>query len=299
MKILCIGHAAYDITLPVTNYPIENTKNRVSSRLENGGGPANNAAYLLGMWGMDTYMCCLVGNDSYGKHIKDELDKVGVNTKYVEFSKDIPTTSSFIMSNTSNGSRTILTYRPNDMKLNKIEFDELFDFILIDGQEVEVSKHAIKKYSNATTIIDAGRDTKEIRELCSMVDYVACSKDFLESVSNIKIDYNNDQTLIDAYNILEKEFNTNIIVTLEASGCMYKKDGNIKIMPSISVNAVDTTGAGDIFHGALTYALANKYSYEDSLRIANITGALSVTKLGSKNSMPSKEIIKEYISEFK
>ncbi len=299
MKILCIGHAAYDITLPVSNFPIENTKNRVSSRIENGGGPANNAAYLLGMWGADVYMCGVVGNDNYGKHIKTELDSVNVNTKYLEINKDYPTTSSFIMANTSNGSRTILTYRNKDIKVKEMKFEELFDCILIDGQEYEASKYAIEKYSDAVSIIDASRDTKEIRDLCKMVDYVACSKNFLEEVSNIEIDYNNDQTLIDAFNILEKEFNTNIIVTLEANGCLYKENNEIKIMPSLKVEAVDTTGAGDIFHGALTYALANKYPYEDALRVANITGALSVTKLGSRNSMPEKNSIKEYISEFK
>jgi len=58
-------------------------------------------------------------------------------------------------------------------------------------------------------------------------------------------------------------------------------------MPGYKVNGVDSTGAGDIFHGAFVYALASGYNYEDTLRIANIAGALSVRKIGGRYSVPS------------
>ena len=52
MKILCIGHSSWDITVPVDEYPIENTKYRYNEKYSAGGGPASNAAYLLGKWGV-------------------------------------------------------------------------------------------------------------------------------------------------------------------------------------------------------------------------------------------------------
>ena len=58
---------------------IENTKNRVRNRVECGGGPASNAAYLLGKWGIETYFSGIVGNDLYGHNIKHEFQKVNVN----------------------------------------------------------------------------------------------------------------------------------------------------------------------------------------------------------------------------
>ena len=64
MKVLCIGHISYDITFPVENFIKENTKNRVSERIECGGGPASNAAYLLSLWGINTYFAGVVGNDA-------------------------------------------------------------------------------------------------------------------------------------------------------------------------------------------------------------------------------------------
>ena len=54
MKILCIGHSSWDITVPVDEYPIENTKYRYNEKYSAGGGPASNAAYLLGKWGVET-----------------------------------------------------------------------------------------------------------------------------------------------------------------------------------------------------------------------------------------------------
>ena len=72
MKIVCIGHSVYDITLPVNSFPEENKKLRVSERIECGGGPASNGAYLLAKWGMDTSIVSIIGNDYYGSLIKEE-----------------------------------------------------------------------------------------------------------------------------------------------------------------------------------------------------------------------------------
>ena len=83
-KITCIGHAAYDITFPLSSYPIENTKNRVNKMVLGGGGPASTAAYLLGKWGVDTTFIGIIGKDIYGEKIKQELKSVNVNIDYME-----------------------------------------------------------------------------------------------------------------------------------------------------------------------------------------------------------------------
>lgn len=299
MKILCIGHASYDITFPVEEFIKENTKNRVNEKVECGGGPASNAAYLLGKYGMETYFMGLVGNDFYGKKIKQELESVGVNTKYLLMNDDYSTTASTIIANKSNGSRTVLTYKSNTYKYPVTDIDFTPDIILVDGQEIEESNYIIDKYPNAITIIDAGRSTDEIINLSKKVNYVVCSKDFAEKCSNMIIDYDNKETLVEVYQKLEEIFDGTIVATLEAKGCLYKYNNFIKIMPSISVKAVDSTGAGDLFHGAFTYSVANNYSFEDTLKISNIVGALSVTKVGGRFSVPSKEEVAKYYEDFK
>lgn len=298
MKVLCIGHAAYDITTPVDTFPKENTKTRVQERIECGGGPAGNAAYLLGKWGISTYFAGIVGDDLYGHRIIEEYQKVGVNTDYLQVSKNHVTASSYIIANGENGSRTILTYRPSDMTMEDIDIDIEPDIILVDGQEPELSKKMIEKYPNAVSIIDAGRTKRAIRDLCKIVDYVVCSKDFAEKISGISI-YENE-SLEHAISKLENEFHTNIIVTLEASGCAYRNDDKkIEIVPSLKVRAIDSTGAGDIFHGAFTYGIAQNWPMSKILRFSNLTGAMSVTRIGGRNSIFELDDMIEIYNEVK
>lgn len=299
MKILVMGHASYDITTPVENYPIENTKNRVHNRIECGGGPASNAAYLLGKWGLDVTFAGVVGNDLYGKRIKKEFDDINVNTDYLKLSDEGSTSSAYIIANQENGSRTVLTYRPHDMKLSKLDLNFKPDIILIDGQEYEMSKKVLDQFPDAISIIDASRDRKEIVELSKKVNYLVCSKGFAEQVANVKVDYDDFNTLVELHNKLVDIFNNNVVVTLEDKGCLYKINDEVKIMPSIKVKALDTTGAGDIFHGAFTYGIAKGLDFERVLKIANIAGAVSVTRIGGRNSIPTGAEMREVYNEFK
>lgn len=299
MKVICIGHAAYDITIPVEKFIIENTKNRLEGILECGGGPANNAAYLLGKWGMDVTFLGIVGNDEYGKYIKEELESVNVDTRYLQFHERYKTTSSFIIANMSSGSRTILTYRSNKLKMQDISIDFKPDIILVDGQEPELSKKIIKENPDAISIIDAGRPTDEIIELCKMVDYVVCSKEFAETIADFKFDDSDDYSYDLICQAMKQEFSGKIIVTLEDKGCVYEINDHFKKVPGIKMDAIDTTGAGDIFHGAFTYGIAKKMSLEETLKFANIVAGLSVTRLGSKNSMFTIREIMDKMHELK
>lgn len=298
MKILCLGHVSYDITFPVEEFITENKKIRTKSRVECGGGPASNAAYLLGLWGADTYIAGLVGDDLYGNMIKKEFEAAKVNVKYLELRKNYKTSNSIIVNNTSNGSRTVLSFRESEEQMADFELDFEPDLILIDGHEVQLSHKILDRYPSAISIIDAGRAKPEIISLAKKVNYVVCSKEFAEEVSGITIDYNNSHTIIDLYHRLESEFSGTIIVTLENKGSLYKYDGNIGIMDAIKVTAIDSTGAGDLFHGAFTYGISKKYDLNAVLTIATVAGGLSVTKIGGRNSVPAKEEMRNYIHDF-
>lgn len=293
MKALCIGHATYDFTMSMKDYPKENVKYRVENAVECGGGPASNAAYLLSLWGVDTYFAGVVGNDENGKKIKEEFKKVNVNTRFLEVDYNNDTTMSFVLINAKNGSRTIFTKKGSGMKLTK-EINIKPDLILVDGEELEASKKVLLNNKNAISIMDAGRLRESTIELAKMVDYVVCSKAFVEEYTGIKIDLNNEDVINKIFMKLMTNFK-NVIITLEEKGALYQKEGRIKLIPSIEVDEVDSTGAGDIFHGAFAYCLLKKYDIEKSIMIANIAGAISVTRLGGRYSMPSlKEVMREY-----
>jgi sugar/nucleoside kinase (ribokinase family) len=293
MKIMCLGQSAYDITLPLDHYPIENKKVRVEGKVECGGGSASNCAFLLSKWGMETYFAGVVGNDFYGNQIINEYKSVGVNTKYLQVSDEYSTTSSYIIANTTTGTRTILTSRNSNIKMDFVDIDDNFDYILFDGYEKDFAMELIKKNPNAVTILDAGSMKEATVELAKVVDYVVCSHDFAEDYSGVKIDYDDFSSIVEAYQELKKKLDGNVIITLESLGCFTCIKGLYKIIPSIKVKAVDSTGAGDIFHGAFVYSLANGFDIEKAMRFSNITGALSVAKIGSRLSIPELDEVEE------
>ncbi len=299
MRILCIGHVTYDITFPTDAFPKENTKLRCYEKTECAGGPAGIAAFLLGKWGQTVEIAGLLGNDDYGKRIKKEFSLNRIGTNYLALSDECETSHSLILSNRSTGGRTILQYVPKHVQMVPFKPLEAPDIILIDGHEHMASKQILKEYPNAISIIDAGRDKSEVVELARMVKYLVCSKDFAEKVTGIKIDFEDKKTLVDVYNKMEDMFKNTIVITLEANGCLYRSDGQIKIMPSIKVKTIDSTGAGDIFHGAFTYGIAKGFNFEKTLKFANIAGALSVTRVGGYKSIPTLEEMQEVYEQVK
>ena len=294
MKIICVGHSTYDTTLPVNEYPKENIKYRVPYHIECGGGPASNGAYLLAKWGMDTTICSIIGDDYYGDCIIKEFAKVNANTKYLEKRKNHMTSSSYIIANMSNGSRTILTSKKDPIRKLEQTVTDHADVILIDGEHPETAHEVLDNNPNAISILDAGRLNDDTKALGKKVTYFVCSKDYAEEFTNKKIDINNIELLKEIHQELEAYFNNTVIITLESAGSFTKIDGNYEIIPSIKVTALDSTGAGDIFHGAFTYFIANNYPLKEAIKMASITGAISVTRVGSRYSIPLLNEVVEY-----
>lgn len=291
MKVLCIGHASYDISMPLDSFPTENIKYRVNEKIECGGGPASTAAYLLGSFGVPTVFKGVVGNDIFGRRIVSEFKDVGVETKFIEVNNKVDTTISFIIINKQNGSRTVFNYASSYPMLRNNEYDFYPDYILIDGHNYRGSKLALEQFPNAISVIDAGRDVKEVVELAGMVNFLVCSKEFAEKVSNIRIDFNNKKTLVDAYEYLADKFKNTVVITLEDKGCFIKDNGKYKIINAIKVETKDSTGAGDIFHGAFVYALTKKMDLVNCCKFANICAGLSLRHIGTRNSIPKlKEV---------
>ena len=291
MKVICIGHIAYDLTFPVSRIPEENTKIRTTHHIECGGGPMRNAALPLACWHSNVELCGMIGNDYQGEQIINELKHLGIGTKYIVKRNDIPTDQAVILA-TTNGTRTIVTsVKPKEHPLIKIS--ENFDGILIDGEEYQTSQQVLKNNKTALSIIDAGKYNSEVISLAHKVNVVACSKEFAEKFSQEKIDPSNLEQLKNIHRKLENEFKNIVIITLEEYGSFTKIGNEYKLIPSMKVNTVDSSGAGDIFHGALLYFMLMNYSLEDSIKLSNICGALATTRLGNKDfNFPLTKILK-------
>lgn len=295
MKVVCVGHSTYDTTLPLNGYPTENVKYRIDNHIECGGGPASNGAYLLAKWGMTVTIASIIGKDYYGDKIIEDFAKIGANIEHLEQREDYKTSSSFILANMSNGSRTIITSKKAPIRKLSSEINIKADLILIDGEHPETAHEVLDKNPNAISVLDAGRLNEDTKLLGKKVTYVVCSKDFAEEFCNKKIPKSFDAKILETiHQELTQYFDTKVIITLEAAGSFTKVDGKYELIPSIKVKALDSTGAGDIFHGAFTYFIGKEYPLREAIRLASITGAISVTRIGSRYSIPALSEVLDY-----
>lgn len=292
--IFCIGHASFDITFPLKEYPRENDKIRTHSKIECGGGSASNACVLLALWGYQSYFIGAVGDDYFGDRVIGAFDHHGVNTTYLYQLENNYTSTSFIVSANDTGKRTIVTFKDKDLYLEPFDININADVILCDGEYLELTQKLIADNPHALKIIDAGSAKNDTLTLCYAMDYVVCSKSFAEEVTKKKFNFRNKDNLKKIYDALEEKFKTKIIITLEEKGSYTKIDDEYILIPSITVDVIDSTGAGDIYHGALTYFLANDYDIKEAMRLSNIAGALACTKLGGRFSIPTLRDVLDY-----
>ena len=205
--ILCIGQSAFDLTIPVDKYPEENKKIKVSDVYECGGGASNNAAYLLALWHNDVYFATSIGKDESGMKIKNELSSVGVKLNYLNELDNVKTTTSYILANRSNGTRTIITHASPLMHFDSnYNIDIKPSVILFDGKEIDLALRTIKNNPEAIKIIDAGGYNETAVELSKYFDNIVCSNDFARGYTGIDFDYNDINKIHEVYDLIQKDY---------------------------------------------------------------------------------------------
>ena len=298
IKTISIGHASYELYVQVDNFIKENDYFRFINKLGCGGGTASNVAYLLAKWGVGSTFAGTLGNDMYGNRIIKELQSVGVDTRYVETTYDKDTTLSTVIVNQKNGSSTLLNIADEYVKLRKFDFDFQPEIVYIDGHDPYASKSTLERFPKAISICGATRAVNDVIDCAKASEYMICNASFAQSVANMRIDYNNTNTLVELYDILRRKFDhQKVIITIGNHGALYEVDNQIKVSPALKVNSVDTTGAKDIFDGAFVYGIAQKYTMEQAIRFANIAAGLSVQSVGTRLSIPRLEDVQTIYDE--
>ena len=303
MKIACIGNAVLDHYFSGTgNLIIDGRRNFDKSYL-NVGGPSSTAASVIARFGNEVDFYGRVGNDMFGKMVYQKMNDEKINLNHLAISNEVETPCSCVIINRENKTRTIAIYRSKAeynnpyIGFNNLESD--YDYILTDGKYAEDTIELIKKNPQAVTIIDAGRINPGVLKLCNIVDYIICSGDFANGVTQMEItdDYEGNVIL---FNRMKQIFKNpkGITITIGGNGYICEKDNKVVINPCYKsgLPVVDTNGAGDIFHGAFTYAMANNYEYHDALEFANTTASLSVTKEGGRDSCPNFYEVEEVLN---
>lgn len=293
LEALCIGHAAWDVSVWVPEFPAENSKNEVQTLVECGGGPAANAACLLAQWGVHTAFAGVVGRDSTGERVGASLNAAGVDVSAVHTSEHCPTPVSVILVNEQTGSRTIInrsapaSARPA-LDLDAVKFDGSPRLLLFDGHERDASLRAMERFPNAITILDAGSLREGTRVLAERVQFLVASERFAQQVANLP-SLDTAELWQQAITALHALNGRPVVITLGEHGLIHGTADQWTHLPAFPATSVDTTGAGDIFHGAFAYGLLRALGWEYTLRLAAMAGACSVEQRGSSASIPARE----------
>jgi len=287
IAVLAIGHAAYDLCMVVDGYPAENSKAQTERLHESGGGPAANAAWLLAHWGARVALAGAIGDDDYGKRVAAELRRGGVDCRLLEMRPGQATPVSCIIVNRSNGSRTIINRKASAAAL-ELDPGKLAEFkprlLLFDGHEPAASLAAMAAFPSAITVLDAGSLREGTQALAPRVQYLACSERFAAQVTGEPDVAGHWQACLRRLRELNGQV---VVVTLGERGALFddgRRQGRLAALP---VTALDTTAAGDIFHGAFAFALLQSADLKGALRMATIAAGLSVQRFGGRSSAPT------------
>ena len=282
VDVLCVGHASYDLIFSVEQHPGEDEKIFSQDLMTCGGGPAANAAVTVARLGQKAAFAGYLGHDIYGNlHLQELIDE-GVNTRLVVRGAS-PTPLSTILVK-PDGKRALINYKGNTQPLpaNAVDFSILKPkVILFDGHEPDISVPLADyaKQQGIPTILDAGSLHRGTLALMSKVDYLACSEKFaLQLTGDIAATLTQLSALA-----------PNVIITLGKIGLVWQRGSDRGGLPAFDVNAIDTTGAGDAFHGGLAAAIAANMSWYNALEYASATAAFCCTKIGARPGLPFQQ----------
>ena len=297
-EVLCIGHAAYDVSMFVEKFPDEDTKTEIAESLESGGGPAANAAYLLSLWGVRCAFAGLVGDDPYGWRIREEFRAAGTDTSLLELRPRHTTPVSVILVNKQNGSRTVVNRKIAGCAL-QLSAGALAGcapkVLLFDGHELEASVAALREFPGAVSILDAGSWRGGTSALATEVDYLVASERFAREATRFGA-LSDDSARRSCIAKLRERFPTTVVVTLGEEGLIADDGSGFRHVHAFPAHAVDTTGAGDVFHGAFAFAITRAMPFWESLRFAAMAASLSVGVPGGRGSIPTLAQVEEALA---
>ena len=290
VDVLCVGHASYDLVFAVDHHPDADEKTFAEKFIGCGGGPAANAAITVSRLGLKSAFAGYLGNDVFGQWHLEEFRREAVNIDLLVRS-DSPTPLSAILVK-PDGRRTVVNYKSGTPPLpaDSIELSGWHpQVILFDGHEPEVSlalMHAIKG-RGISTVLDAGSVHKGTLNLLEQVDYVVASQKFARECTG-KEDPQQAALKLGQYR-------SAVVITLGNAGLVWKTGDRSGALPAFSVDVVDTTGAGDAFHGAFASGLAAGKPWNDLLTYASAVGALCCTGYGARPAIPTAKDVSEFL----
>lgn len=306
-NVLCIGEALIDFL------SIDKGKNlcETSGFIKKAGGAPANVAAAISKLGAKAHFCGTVGDDAFGKFLENTFNQNNINTDLMYKLKDRNTTFAFV-SLMEDGERDFEFVRDADryLSFDMIEKDidkfDLYHFgsatAFLDG-ELKNTYYKLKEYAlknNKLISFDANyRDSlfsnnKDV--------FINCCKDYIKDSDIVKLSeeeaylISGRESVKEAADYLISLGCKYLIITLGKLGAMLVTKDKQVLIPTKEIEMKDATGAGDAFMGAVIVQILNEENknIEDIVKLANLVGGITTTKIGALESIPTWDEVKKY-----
>ena len=302
-KIVVIGCLHTDFTVKVNTIPSIGESVLGKSFKRSQGGKGANQAIAAARLGADVTLIGRVGADLFGEELIKNLTENGIDIKYIIDDSETYTVLALIMVD-KNGDNILAVASGADMRIQKEDIDRAkeiiksSDILLI---QLEIPLHIVEYAINIAfnegvkVLLNPAPAQKLSKDLLKKVFVLTLNKKEAELLSNVKIK-DLQSSKMSAKKLLENG-TENIVLTLGKNGSILATKKETIHINGLNVNAIDTTGAGDAFCGALAVAMSSGKELKNAVIYANYVGALATTKIGAQEALPTKEELENFIRQ--
>jgi len=295
IEVVGLGQACVDYLGRVPSYPSEDGKMELLDLQSQCGGPASTALVTLSRLGIKTSFLGSVSDDPIGVEILKGLRADQVDYSFLKITPDHTSQFAFIAVTRESGNRTIFWHRGSAPALKKEEVDlspfTVAKVLHLDGLMIEASIEAARqaRARDLKVVLDAGTMREGSLELVSQIDVLIASSRFAVPLVG------EDSPAEKALEALSRFGPREIVITLGSKGSLGWNRGEIVAQRAFPVDVVDTTGAGDVYHGAYIYGLLKDWDMKACMRFASATSALKCRATGARAGIPSLDEVTRFL----
>ncbi len=296
VHVVGLGLNATDTVIRVREFPALGGKEKLLSSTIQAGGQVATALVTCQRLGLRTRYIGKIGDDSPGKFQLASLKREGVDVRYTRVARDTPNQLAYIIVDQKTGERTVFWDRDPKLAVTARELEPSAicsaKVLHLDGCDVEACCEAARwaKASGIPVVADLDTVYKKVERLFPLIDYLIASANFLPA-------FTGDD---DPFRVLEymvREFGISTPgMTLGRDGALVYSQRRYCYSPGFVIETVDTTGAGDVFHGAFIYGLLAGWDLQRNLDFSNAMAALNCTKLGARGGIATRAAAEKLIA---
>jgi sulfofructose kinase len=286
-KIVGLGLCVVDHAYVVEQLDLLEIRTRFTERLVSAGGTIGTALAQAASLGANVHVLSLLGDDADGHFVRRSLKGFGVKTGRLVLSPASATTAAVVLVERQTGERRFIVPDRRALERGTPDFDLTpivrNSILLVDGHFPKQALQAVRRARQvgATVIGDFHRPSPVARRLLPYVDFPIVPFEFANHVCP----GDSRKVLLE----LARQYGGTPIVTLGEKGGLYFAEGRVRRFASRRVRVVDTTGAGDVFHGAFAVGLSRGGSLPESIDLATRAASLCCTALGGSGRLMTRK----------